>query len=153
MTPQRNHTGPLFIVFLILFIGCTLALLGAGEDFFTFAADTIKASAQAEPLSKQNALKLSRPADMKLETGIKYRKFSITAPKAKKVELLADINGWGKYPIELKGNEKGYFETTLVLSAGEYKYTFLVDGKETLDPLNKDRRTINGREVCVKQVK
>lgn len=153
MTPQRNRPGAFFGLFLIVFIVGVLALLNVGEDFFGEVSEAVKTLAQTEPLSKQNALKKQNPEAAKLETDVKYRTFSITAPKAKRVQLLADINGWGKYPIELKGNDKGYFETTLVLSAGEYKYTFLVDGQETPDPLNTERRTINGREVCIKQVK
>ena len=150
---EKKRPGALFGVFLILFIVALLGLLSAGEDFFTFTSDTIRTAAQAEPIKKEEALKRSRPADMQLENEIKYRKFFITAPKAQKVELIADINGWGKYPVELKGNDKGYFETTLVLPAGEYKYLFLVDGKEVLDPLNTDRRKVDGREVCIKTVK
>lgn len=153
MGEKSNRPGPLFGVFLILFIIALIGLLGAGEDFFTFAAEVIRKSAQTQPIKKEDALKLSRPAQMQLEDELKFRKFSITVPKAQKVELLADINGWGKYPVELTGNDKGYFETTLVLPAGEYKYVFLVDGKEMLDPLNNDRRTVNGRKVCVKTVK
>ena len=69
------------------------------------------------------------------------------------MELLADFNGWGKTPIELKAYKKGYFETSLALSAGEYKYVFLVDGKEVPDPTNTDRVEENGHTVCIKTVR
>ena len=85
---------------------------------------------------------------------VKYRKFYLTAPGAKKVELLADFNRWGKDPIVLKPYRKGYFETSVALTGGEYKYVFSVDGKDTLDPMNKDRQILaDGREICIKTVR
>jgi len=153
MTPQRKHTGGLFGVFLLLLIGGLMLLLAAGEQFFGAVSDAVKVSARAVPSTKAQTLKNTRPVQAKLENDVKYRKFSLTAPNAEKVELLADFNDWGKYPLPLKNNGKGYFETTLVLSAGEYKYVFLVDGKEMPDPTNAERRTFGGRKVSVKSVK
>ena len=69
------------------------------------------------------------------------------------MELLADFNRWGKDPIELKAYRKGYFETSVALTGGEYKYVFSVDGKDVLDPTNLDRRTVNGRDICIKTVR
>ena len=69
------------------------------------------------------------------------------------MQLQADFNGWGRTPIELKPYARGYFETSLALAAGEYKYVFVVDGKDFLDPMNLDRTVENGREVCIKTVK
>ena len=70
------------------------------------------------------------------------------------MELLADFNRWGKDPIVLKPYRKGYFETSIALTGGEYKYVFSVDGKDVLDPMNKDRQTLaDGREICIKTVR
>ncbi|MCQ2411054.1 MAG: glycogen-binding domain-containing protein, partial [Elusimicrobiaceae bacterium] len=74
-------------------------------------------------------------------------------PGATRVELQADFNRWGQDPIVLKPYRKGYFDTSVALTAGEYKYVFVVDGKDVLDPLNKDRQILSGREVCIKTVK
>ena len=57
-----------------------------------------------------------------------------------------------KFDTEIKF-PRGYFEISLALSAGEYKYVFLVDGKEVPDPTNTDRVEENGRTVCIKTVK
>ncbi len=84
---------------------------------------------------------------------IKFRKFYITAPGAKKVELVADFNGWGDTPIVLTPYNKGYFEVSLALVTGEYKYLFLVDGVEKKDVTNKDLVEFKGREVNVKTVR
>ena len=69
------------------------------------------------------------------------------------MELQADFNRWGQDPILLKPYKRGYFETSVALTGGEYKYVFNVDGKDMLDPMNKDRVEVNGREVCIKTVR
>ena len=71
-----------------------------------------------------------KPAEHKYDTEVKYRKFYLTAPGAKKVELLADFNRWGKDPIVLKAYRKGYFETSVALTGGEYEYVFSLSTSE-----------------------
>jgi len=94
------------------------------------------------------------PQEIPSDTEIKYRKFFITAPGAKQVELRADFNRWGKDPIVLTPYKKGYFETSVALAGGEYKYVFVVDGEEIPDPSNQDRQTLkDGREICIKTVR
>ncbi|WP_428898281.1 Glycogen recognition site of AMP-activated protein kinase [Parelusimicrobium proximum] len=93
-----------------------------------------------------------RPA-AKVEHETKYRKFFITAPRAKRVEIIADFNGWGKVPIVLTPYSKGYFETSIVLTSGNYKYVFMVDGAEVLDPSNNDIIIYEGRKVNIKTVR
>lgn len=84
---------------------------------------------------------------------VKFRKFFITHNSAKSVELIADFNGWGAQPAPLTPYKKGYYEITLALAAGDYKYVFLIDGKEVLDPSNKDVIMFAGREVNVKTIR
>ena len=88
-----------------------------------------------------------------LNTDIKFRNFFITDTRAKHVELQADFNNWGQNPIVLKPYSRGYFEISLALPAGEYKYVFHIDGKDVLDPNNLDRTEFNGRTVCIKTIK
>ena len=136
----NKKPGALFAVFLLLLCAGLTWFFAAGEEYYDYASGAIEGSAQAAPKEK-------------FDTEIKFRNFFLTAPGAKKVELLADFNGWGKTPIELKPYARGYFEISLALSAGEYKYVFLVDGKEVPDPTNTDRVEENGRTVCIKTVK
>lgn len=150
-----NHKAPgtLFAFLLLLLCVALTGLLITGEDYYTFASGAIESAAGAATLDKADLDKLTHPAAAKLNTEIKFRNFFITIPGAKKVELQADFNSWGKNPLPLKAYAKGYFETSVALAAGEYKYVFVVDGKDVLDPANLDRTTVDGRTVCIKTVK
>ncbi len=150
---NSKKPGALFVVFLLLLCAGLTWFFVAGEDYYDYASGAIEGSAQAAPLDKDAIVSLFKAPKEKFNTEIKFRNFFITAPGAKKVELLADFNGWGKTPIELKAYKKGYFETSLALSAGEYKYVFLVDGKEVPDPTNTDRVEEKGHTVCIKTVR
>ena len=143
----------MFVVMLLLTMGVLLWMCSVVEDFYNFTAGTVESAASVAPLSKESILEKNKRAPEKFNTEVKYRTFFLTAPGAQKGEVLADFNRWGKDPIELKAYRKGYFETSVALTAGEYKYVFLVDGDEVLDPMNEDRQVVNGRRVCIKTVK
>lgn len=151
--PKNKRPGALFVLFVLLIAIVLTWFFAASEDYYDYAADTIESSASVAPLNKESLLARMQPVRHNYDTEVKYRKFYITAPGAKKVELLADFNRWGKDPIVLKPYRKGYFETSVALTGGEYKYVFSVDGKEVLDPTNLDRREVDGHEICIKTVK
>ena len=151
--PKIKRPGALFVLFVLLIAIVLTWFFAASEDYYDYAADTIESSASVAPLNKESLLARMQPVRHNNDTEVKYRKFYITAPGAKKVELLADFNRWGKDPIVLKPYRKGYFETSVALTGGEYKYVFSVDGKEVLDPTNLDRREVDGHEICIKTVK
>ncbi len=152
--PKIKRPGALFVVFLVLIaIGLT-GLFIASDDYISYTSSTLEGSASVAPLNKESLQKRLTPAAQPYNTEVKYRTFFITAPNAKKVELWADFNRWGQDPIVLKAYRKGYFETSVALTSGEYKYLFSVDGKPVLDPSNTDRITLeDGREVCIKTVR
>lgn len=145
--------GVLFVVFLILISVVLTWFFVVSEDYYDYAGDTIESSASAASVNKETLLAQAKPRKEKFDTEVKYRNFFITAPGAQKVELQADFNRWGQDPILLKPYKRGYFETSVALTGGEYKYVFNVDGKDVLDPMNKDRVEVNGREVCIKTVR
>ena len=149
--PKIKKPGVLFAFFLFLIALVLIGFFVAASDYYEYAAGTIENTASISPLNKESLL--TKKPVISYDTEIKYRKFFITAPGAKQVELLADFNRWGKDPVILNPYRKGYFETSVALTAGEYKYVFSVDGKDVLDPLNKDRQIIDGREICIKTVK
>ncbi len=151
--PPIKRPGPLFPLFVFLIAVSLVGFFVAASDYYTYSAAAIENTASISPLNKESLLSHTKPAGVSYDTEVKYRKFFITAPGAQKVELLADFNRWGKDPVELKPYRKGYFETSVALTAGEYKYVFSVDGKDVLDPLNKDRQFVDGREICIKTVK
>ena len=148
-----KRPGALFSFFLLLICAVLIWLFVASEQYYTYASQTIDTAAQAVTLDKEDLKKLASPVKEKLDTEIKFRNFFITDTRAKKVELQADFNGWGKTPIILKPYSRGYFEISLALPAGEYKYVFVIDGKDVLDPNNLDRTEINGRTVCIKTIR
>ena len=145
--------GALFAFFLLLICGALTWFLIVGEDYYDYVSSSVENTASARVLTKEDIAKLASPSQEKLNTDIKFRNFFLTFPGAEKVELQADFNNWGKIPLELKAFARGYFEISIALAAGEYKYVFVVDGKDVLDPNNLDRIEENGRTVCIKTVK
>lgn len=150
---STKKTGPLFVLFLLLISAALTAFFVYSEDFYDYTAGAIEASAQSATLDKDDLKKLASPPRQALNTDIKFRNLFITDTRAKQVELHADFNNWGKNPIILKPYSRGYFEISLALPAGEYKYVFHIDGKDVLDPNNLDRTEFNGRTVCIKTIK
>ena len=149
-----KHTGGLFVVFLLLLIGAFFWFFNVADDYYTFMSGTLEGAIQSAPLNKEAMLARLTPNSNSYNNEVKYRKFFITVPNASKVELVGDFNRWGKDPILLTAYKKGYFETSVALAGGEYKYAFIVDGKEMPDPSNQDRQLLpDGREICIKTVR
>lgn len=145
--------GSLFVLFLLLLCVVLTGFFFLAEDYYDYAAGSIQAAAQNPTLDKDDLKTLNTPSKEKTEMPIRFRNFFITDTRAQEVQLQADFNGWGKTPIFLKPYPRGYFEISLALPAGEYKYVFVVDGKDVLDPNNQDRTEFNGRQVCIKTIK
>lgn len=52
------------------------------------------------------------------------------APKAEKVTLVGDFNGWDKIATEMKKLKTGVFKATVKLETGkEYQFRYLIDGE------------------------
>ncbi len=69
-----------------------------------------------------------------------YR-FVIYQPDAKHVELAGTFSGWKRIPLKPTG-QSGYWETTLELPEGEYRFSYIIEGGRRLpDP------TIAVREI------
>ena len=150
---KKNKPGILFGLLLLLMCAVLVLFLIASERYYTYTSTSIEGAAGAATLDKDDLSKLAAAGQEKLNTEVKFRNFFLTFPGAKKVELQADFNGWGKVPLELKGYSRGYFEISVALAAGEYKYVFVVDGEDVLDPNNSDRTEYEGRPVCIKTVR
>ncbi len=151
---KTKRAGGLFAVFLLLLIGALIWFFNVADDYYSFTAATVEGAVRAAPLDKENMLAHVTSVPIAYNNEVKYRKFFVTAPGAAQVELAGDFNRWGKQPIVLTPYKKGYFETSVALASGEYKYIFLIDGKETPDPSNQDRQILpDGREVCIKTVR
>jgi hypothetical protein len=79
----------------------------------------------------------------------KFVKFSITI-NSKSVFITGDFNKWQKTEL-LKKNSLWEIEIPLV--KGRYRYLFVVDDKEILDPLNPNIDYYKGKKVSVIEVK
>ena len=141
------------MLFLLLVMGVLLWFLTTARDYYRFTVRTVESAAATVPLNKESVLQNTQRTPEPFNTEIKYRKFFITQPGAERVELIADFNRWGKDPLILNGYKKNYFEISVALTSGEYRYAFLVDGKRVMDPNNMDRQMYNGQEVCIKTVR
>ena len=64
--------------------------------------------------------------------------FSLEAPEANEVILMADFNQWEPGRHIMNRNEQGVWEKTAMLPPGRYEYRFLVDGRWQNDPNNPD---------------
>ena len=76
--------------------------------------------------------------------------FSLTAPAAQSVALVADFTEWEKKPVALKRQKGGPWKTTVALAPGSYEYRFLVDGQWQDDPTCQTLRPNSyGSHNCV----
>jgi len=88
--------------------------------------------------------------DMRLPE-FKFVKFSLKV-NAKDVFLIGDFNKWSAVnPMNKRSGNNWELEIPLV--RGRYKYLFLIDGREILDPLNPDTDYYNDKKVSVIEVK
>jgi 1,4-alpha-glucan branching enzyme len=71
--------------------------------------------------------------------------FSYRNPKAKKVAIRADFNGWKAEPMQK--DARGVWTYQAALTPGEYAYCFAVDDKITRDPANKRTKRIGETSV------
>jgi len=72
---------------------------------------------------------------------LRPHRFVIYQPEAKRVELAGSFSGWKRIPLKPTG-QCGYWETTLELPEGEYRFSYIVEGGRRLtDP------TIAVREI------
>jgi hypothetical protein len=61
-------------------------------------------------------------------------RFVIYQPKATQVDLVGSFSGWKAVPLKNAG-QSGYWETTLNLPPGEYRFSYVVGGHERVaDP-------------------
>lgn len=83
--------------------------------------------------------------------GVPHR-FVLYMPDAKQVAISGSFNDWARVPMEQPGNS-GYWEADLVLSPGEYRFSYLVEQNHPMaDPtiLAKERDGFGGMNSILK---
>ncbi|MBI4376681.1 MAG: hypothetical protein HY549_09560 [Elusimicrobia bacterium] len=81
-----------------------------------------------------------------------FAEFRLKAPKAEKVFLLGDFNGWRPDTLALSRQAGGVWEILLPLPAGKYRYAYLVDGQRLPDPENPVSEDWEGQRVSLREV-
>lgn len=84
---------------------------------------------------------------------LEFVEFRLHAPKAGKVELIGDFNGWREGTLKLTSQPRGQWELVLPLPKGSHHYLFVIDGQATLDPKNPRSEAARGRPASVMVVR
>lgn len=64
--------------------------------------------------------------------------FSLKAPLAKEVILMADFNKWDRKIHPMKQDKDGIWNKIVMIPSGRYEYKFLVDNEWWNDPNNPE---------------
>ena len=143
--------GGLLLGFIVLAIPSTMLLeaITRYRSFISgFEPAPIRQTATSFPIEESSSRGLQDHLPR-----IRFIKFKLRAPNAKSVCLIGEFNAWkaGSFPLVKKS--RGEWEAILPLPAGTYHYLFLVDGKPSIDPANRNSETISGRKTSVKHVR
>ncbi|KAF0126709.1 MAG: hypothetical protein FD189_1631 [Elusimicrobia bacterium] len=92
----------------------------------------------------------SRPLNPQPE--LRFAKFSVTAKGASEVRLVGDFNKWDPAALRLV-KRNGAWETMVTLPPGEYRYAYIIDGDQSVDPANPETADRDGTRVSVRRVK
>ena len=105
--------------------------------------EEVKPLPKKEPKEVQTAVADTNKESVKISGSGKWRQVTFKYFDAAK--SVAIVSGFtSTKPRDLK-KVNGVWEITLTISPGTYRYMFIVDGKETKDPYNKQES--NGRSV------
>jgi cyclomaltodextrinase / maltogenic alpha-amylase / neopullulanase len=76
---------------------------------------------------------------------VRNHKFIFSSAKHfNSVNLFGSFNGWNRQDLKMtESNNLGTYELTIPMEPGRYEYKYFADGKELIDPLNKDS-VVNG---------
>lgn len=123
--------------------------LGALRDYYQFLTGF-----EPRPLkpSKSNRIPHSLSQESGSDNGsLIFVEFSFKAPSAKNVSLNGDFTRWSAV-LALTRQPQGYWEVMVPLPPGRYRYHFLVDGVETLDPSAPTEDLKEGRKASLRAV-
>jgi len=98
--------------------------------------------------TKINLEHTAKQGDLSL-VEFKFVKFSVSI-NARSVFITGDFNKWQKTELFKKNS---VWEVEMPLVKGRYRYLFIIDGKEILDPLNPNIDFYNNKKVSVIEVK
>ena len=102
-----------------------------------FWAGYFRAPIMGPPLSVREAM---GPEQRK----VFFVRFSIRQPGAKQVALAGDFNQWEPVALSPSSEEAGLFTIEVPLDAGDYSYSFVVDGRRWIADPAADRIVEDG---------
>jgi hypothetical protein len=72
------------------------------------------------------------------------RQLTMDSFDSPRISLVGTFNGWDPFAHRLSGPDAdGFYSITIPVDPGEHYYSFLIDGRRILDPLNRD----HGRDL------
>lgn len=86
------------------------------------------------------------------EPKLEFVEFKLKAPKAKKVSLIGEFNGWKKDTLAL-ARQGDAWSLIVPLPPGRHHYLFVVDDHEQADPRGGQAEEAAGRLASVKLVR
>ena len=92
------------------------------------------------------------PGEKPEEPQLQFVEFKLNSPRAKKVQLVGDFNGWREGTLALTRQAKDSWELMLPLPSGRHRYLYVVDGERKVDPKNTESEKFKGKTVSVKVV-
>ena len=87
------------------------------------------------------------------KTELDFVDFTLKRPKAKRVALIGDFNGWNENALPMMRGDDGAWQLSVPLPKGRHLYRFVVDGQPELDPANPENALAAGRKASVRVVK
>ncbi len=104
------------------------------EDYQALAGEVLKAETAHEVRAPKTA-QLPVAAPLPTTDGVV---FMLDAPKARRVQLVGDFNGWVPDDGDMAAGARAWTKV-LPLNPGKYRYRYIVDGQWQDDPLNAHR--------------
>jgi hypothetical protein len=109
---------------------------GGSDTLLAKSAETVK---QAPRVATSKSKKTGKAPESSRR---KKTEFSLKAPTAKSVKLVADFTDWEKAPLDMEHLGQGLWSIAVPLQPGHYVYRYLVDGQWCDDP-KSNRRIAN----------
>lgn len=139
----------LLFFFLIIPVSIIKRILSEYLSFLDKWAERPMQIAKKAIVSKIDDIKTSDKGDM-IVPQLAVVKISIKI-NANKVTIVGDFTKWQEREMIKDSSDNWSF--TIPLTKGVYRYLFIVDGKEMLDPVNPDVDFFDNKKVSVLRVR
>lgn len=141
----------LFWSFVLLFVGLAAVPSAILVDKFQEYTDFLTSWEPSTMRSRSSKFVPHRGEEVS-GPELHFVEFSLKAPKAKKVLLAGDFNGWRPEKLPLVSAGRDGWQILVPLPAGKYQYLFQVDGQWVADPSSRGEGRHGDIKTSIKQV-